>query len=231
MKYIPIDYAAWILGNEAREGANLRRLNLLNEEELQIWNGSLPYQDQRNDPGHGEMTAYFALKLLDYLPGDRKIAVPAAMLHDTGWYGNDPAAWKRLVDKNKDNLQALESEANRRPHQNRGILIASRLLEKAGYFERNPMSYGLEIADIIGDHDTRKLPPSDNGKIVRAADLLWRVTYPHLMIYMENEGLENISERIGESVFSAEIIHHLGAVGERIARIEFANTLSFRFPK
>lgn len=230
-KYSPVIYKDWIIGEKARKGVNIKRLNILTENELKIWDESVPYQDQRNDPGHGEITAYFALKLLNYMQGNRKIAVPAAILHDTGWYGNDPKAWKRLVDANRNNLKALEIEANRRPHQNRGILIAGRILEKTDYFKRNPFPDCLEIADIIGDHDTRKLPASNNGRIVRIADLIWRVTYPHSQIYMANEGFEEIYKRVKETCLSKELLPCLGEIGEKITRIEFVNTICFKFPK
>ena len=128
--YQPIDYRTWILGDKAREGVNIKRLGILNEEELKIVDESYPYQDARNDPGHWEFSTCLAFGFLDYFPGNREIAVVETMLHDIGWYGNDPNAWKRLVEKHKDNLQALEGEETRRPHQNRGILLAGRILEK-----------------------------------------------------------------------------------------------------
>ncbi|MEK6820357.1 MAG: hypothetical protein AABX71_01480, partial [Nanoarchaeota archaeon] len=219
----------WILGDRARKGVNIKRLGILTEEELRIWNDAVPYQDQRNDPGHGEMTAYFAIKLLKYLPGEHRVAVPAAILHDTGWYGDDPEAWKKLVEASKDNLQALDSEANRRPHQNRGILIAGRVLERGGYFDTYPFANWLEIADIIGDHDTRKLPTTVNGRIVRVADLLWRVTYPHAEIYMADKPPEEILSRVKETCLSEPFLSHLGDIGTQIARIEFANMIHFKF--
>lgn len=228
IEYKPLDYKTWILGDEARRGINIKRLNLLTDEELQIWKESVKYQDQRSDPGHGEMTAYFGLKLLDYISGNRKIVVPAAILHDTGWYGIDPNSWKKLVNANKKNLKSLDSEINRRPHQNRGILIAGKVLEKTGYLERNPFSYGLQIADIIGDHDTRKLPINDDGKIVRTADLIWRVTYPALQTYIPNEPIKEVLRIMKETCLSES---DLGDIGTKIARIELVNTFYFKFSK
>lgn len=229
--YKPLDYKTWVFGDKAREGVNIKRLEILTQEELKLWEASMPYQDQRDDPGHGEMTVYFALKLLDYLPGNRKIVVPAAMLHDTGWYGCNPKAWKKSVHQNRNNLQKLETEEKRRPHQNRGILIAGKILETTGYFNKNPLKYGLEIADIIGDHDTRKLPASDNGKVVRISDLFWRVTYPHAQIYMLNESPKAILKRSKETCLSNELLPHLGEVGTKIARTELVNTMCFKFPE
>ena len=96
MSYTPIDYSNWELGDSARNGVNIKKLDLLNPNELEILNATTPYQDQRNDPGHGELTAYFAIKLLDDIPGTREVVVPAAILHDSGWWGVDPDYWKNL---------------------------------------------------------------------------------------------------------------------------------------
>jgi len=221
--YELIDYKCWNLGDKARKGINIKRLGLLKSEELNIFNESIPYQDQRNDPGHGEMTAYFTLKLLQYLPGEREIAVPAAILHDTGWSGGDPTTWKKLVDSGEN----TEGEIRRRPHQNRGCLVAGRILERVNY----PKEYHNEIADIIGDHDTRKLPATDSGKIVRAADLLWRVTYPHAQIYMQDKNPEHIRKRIDETCLNKSLLPHLGEIGSLMALIEFENTMLFKFNK
>ncbi|MDP2926484.1 MAG: hypothetical protein Q8N99_08960 [Nanoarchaeota archaeon] len=224
-KYIPIDYRTWVLGNEARNGVNIKRLGVLTPKELELWNNSVHYQDQRNDPGHGEISTFFGIRLLDYLPGIREVVIPSIIFHDTGWHGNDPDAWKRLVESNKGNLKVLDSEELRRPHQNRGIMVAGRGFKKVGY---PPEEYHFEIADIIGDHDTRKLPTTDSGRIMRIADLLWRVTYPHAQTYMTNWSPEDIFKRVKETCMEREKTH-LGEVGLGIGRIEFANTMFFKF--
>lgn len=227
-RYQPIDYGTWILGDKAREGVNIKRLNLLTPDELRVWEEAVPYQDQRNDPGHGEIATYFAIKVLDYLSGKREIAIPATICHDTGWYGDDPEAWKELVEKHKDNLQALEGEAMRRPHQNRGILLAGRILEKAKYFDKYPIKNWLEIADAIGDHDTRKLPVTENGKILRIGDFLWRASYPCMRSYSADFDPDQVKKRI-EEVCLYEPNSPLDEVGFEIAKLELANTMYFKF--
>ncbi|MBS3079321.1 hypothetical protein J4218_04320 [Candidatus Pacearchaeota archaeon] len=226
-KYTPIDYLTWILGDEARKGANIKRLGVLRPRELKLLEAFVPYQDCRNDPGHGEISTLIGIRLLDYLPGIREIVVPAVLGHDTGWYGTDPDAWKRLVEANKENLKSLDSEVNRRPHQNRGIIVSGRIFQKIGYPDEK---YHFEIADIIGDHDTRKLPTTDSGRIMRIADLLWRVTYPCVQIYMANLCSEEIFKRVKETCIEGEKTH-LGEIGLRIGRLEFANTMFFKFGK
>ena len=224
--YKPINYNKWILGEQARQGINIKRLEILTPNELKVWNIAQKYQDARNDPGHGEITAYFAIKLLNYLPGEREIVVPAAICHDCGWYGDYPEAWKRLVEANKDNLQALEGEASRRPHQNRGCLNTGIIFEKAGY----PLEkYHNPIADIIGDHDTRKLPTTSEGEIVRSADFLWRVTHPLNQIYIPNEDALETIQRAEESCLY-EPKTPLGDIATQIAKIELANSIYHKFP-
>jgi len=224
-EYIPINYQDWVLGNEARGGVNIKGLGVLTQKELELWNYSAHYQDQRNDPGHGEISTLLGIRLLDYLPGVREVVVPSIIFHDTGWYGNDPDVWKRLVELNKGNLKVLDSEELRRPHQNRGIMVAGRCFNQIGYPSEG---YHFEIADIIGDHDTRKLPTTDSGRIMRIADLLWRVTCPHAQIYMANWNPEDILKRVGETCLEGEKAH-LGEVGLRIGKLEFVSTMYFKF--
>jgi len=229
-KYVPLDYRNWVLGDKAREGANIKKLEILSEDELEIWNLAIPYQDQRDDPGQGEIVAYFAKEFLKYLKGNRKVVVPAAILHDVGWYGGDAKAWKRLVlSKTKlgpeEMQRTIETEEIRRPHQNRGCLITGRILEKAGW----PEKYGNEIADIIGDHDTRRLSATENGEIVRASDLMWRVSHPCLQIYQQNNSAAKILEVTGGTALYMAPPRNLRETELKIARIEFVNSLFFKF--
>jgi len=221
LDYTPIDYKNWTLGDPAREGINLKRLGLLNQLELAVWENAIPYQDQRDDPGQGEIVTYFTLKLLEFLPGNREVVVPAAILHDTGFYGYDSDAWKKLVSSGKK----IETEENRRPHQNRGILLAGRILERVNY----PEEYHFEIADIIGDHDTRKLPTTQNGTIVRSADQIWRLTYPCLSIYHPDLNPGETLKKLEESALNLPPPFDLGRIENQIARLELTNTMLFAF--
>ena len=229
-KYKSIDYRKWILGDRAREGANIKRLGILNEGELKVWNYAIPYQDQRNDPGQGEIVTYFAIEFLKYFKGDRGVVVPTAILHDTGWYYGDAKAWKKLVKSSGMSsvgaiLKATDTEEQRRPHQNRGNLIAGRILERAGW----PEKYDKKIADIIGDHDTRKLPTTESGRIVRAADILWRVSYPCLQAYYRDSPVSKILEVCEGTALYMPSPRNLRSIELEIAKIEMVNTLFFKF--
>tara|TARA_Y100000034_G_C6889371_1_gene408868 strand:+ start:78 stop:833 length:756 start_codon:yes stop_codon:yes gene_type:complete len=220
--YKPINYKNWILRDKARTGVNIKELGILTKKELEIFNESVPYQDQRDDPGQAELVTYFALKLLNYLPGEREVVVPAAILHDTGFFGGDPKAWKKLVNSGAN----TEGEVNRRPHQNRGCLISGRILEKVLYSKK----YNNEIADIIGDHDTRKLPATESGEIVRAADLLWRVSFPCTQIYLPKASTLETLKKLEDTALGLPSPHTLGKIEKQIGKIELVNTMFFKFP-
>ena len=233
--YPLIDYRTWVLGDACRRAVNLKRLNMLNREELALVDISSKYQDPRNDSGHGEFSVYTALNLLQYFPdAKREIVVPATWMHDMGFHSQNPNEWKRLVEEAvlKGNLKAMDDESKRRPHQNRGCFLAGRLLERlaseqAPHRERIE-DYDWEIADAIGDHDTRKLPPSVNGKILRISDLLWRASYPHAQAYMADWTLEKILKRFYETCLESEAAH-LEEIGCKVAKLEFTNTMVHKF--
>lgn len=242
-KYTPIDYRTWVLGNPAREGVNLKRLNVLTRRELKLWDAFIPYQDQRDDPGQGEWVTLHVIKLLDFVPGGiREVAVPASEGHDSGFYGYDPQFWKRLVASGGQ----TEGEIARRPHQNRGIGFSAMIFERIGY---PPEEFRPEIYDIIGDHDTRFLPTTLSGRIVRAADYTWRVSLPCLEIYLpsmikkeklrQNEPWEEKYKKKSPEVLFLEASEKSALEGKppfnlespeyEIARLEFVNSTYFKF--
>lgn len=220
--YTPIDNARWVSGEKAREGINLKQLKILSPLEEKIWDAAIPFQDQRDDPGQGELVTYFGIQLLKYIEGKREVVVPACILHDTGWYGTNSQEWKDAVKKGN-----TEGEAIRRPHQNRGIIIAGNILGSINY----PIKKQYEIADIIGDHDTRISPAKTNSeRIMRSADLLWRVTVPNIKIYtphLKPEELINYIEKTALEINKPEF--SLKGPEKDIARIETANSLLYIF--
>lgn len=220
--YKPIDYRKWVIGNKARKGVNIKKLGILNQEELKIWDAAIPYQDQRDDPGQGEMVTIFAHELLKYYPADRGVAILGAIVHDIGQYGCDPDAWKKLVISGGD----TEAISKRLPHQIRGSLLAGRIFEKIKYPNEKAQ---LEIADIIGDHDTRFLPTTNSGEIVRGADLLWRVTLPCLETYYKEKGVKEAYEIIQQDSIYMNPPKSLRKIEKQIGRIELANTLHYKF--
>ncbi len=251
IKNIPlIDYRTWILGDKARKGINLMRLGILDNLERDVFELAYPFQDKRNDAGQAEIVTYFA----HYLASDEKrnIAKLSAILHDTGWYGTDSGEWKRKVDELGAGNPALDSNSLlRRPHQNKGLILAGYVLNGAGFFDASKL---LEIADNIGDHDTREFKPSKSGKVLQDADEIWRFTIPCTLAYQNtlenpNEIWRIIPRHITDDggyasghlksyseifeVFQNELDKNRFNLPEskKVARMEFANTLYNLFPE
>lgn len=212
------------MGERAREGCNIKRMGLLNENEKKLWEEAMPYIDKRDDAGQAELVSYFTIELMKFFHAIREVVLPAAMLHDVGFYGIDPRDWKNLVRKGKTN-----GELARRPHQNRGILLVGKLFERVGYpFEEK---YQMEVAEIIGDHDTRKLPTSESGRVMRAADLLWRVTYPCIETYHSGKSVESLIEISEKNSLEMRHPYSLNDIAKNMGRIELVNSLFWKFKK
>ncbi len=230
--YKPIDYRTWVLGPEARQGVNIKRLKTLNAQEQKVWNAVQQSQDARNDPGHGELVAYFSKLLAPYYPDAiLEIVVPTAICHDTGWAGEDPDAWNKLVqEKTKQGkLHELDDPKYRKQHQDQGAEFALKVFKKIGYPSEQ---YHKECAEIIADHDTRLKPTTASGKLVRDADYLWRVTLPCNEIYLFSKGILNPTEvlqRAEDCCLNVKPPKKSEDVAQQVARIEIANTLLYRF--
>lgn len=217
------DYRTWVLGDAAREGVNIKRNNVLTQKEIELLDFFIPYQDQRNDPGQAEWVTFHAIKLLDFVPGGiREVVVPSALAHDTGFYGYDPNYWKNLVSSGGD----TEGEMIRRPHQNRGIMLMGRGFQKVGYPSEK---YHFECADIVGDHDTRFLPATISGKIVRASDYTWRVSFPCIQIYLKDKSPKDILDASKKTALEGKPPFDLDRYCYDIARLEFVNSMFFKF--
>ena len=218
--YMPIDYGNWVLGNSAREGVNIKKLKILNPKELKLWNASVSFQDSREDFGHGEIVTYFAIMLLNYYKGKREIVVPAAIMHDLGWHGIG-INWKQFVASGGNS----QDKKIRKPHQDKGVIIARELIEKTKDFK----GYIEEICFIIKDHDTRENSTTLSGKIVWAADLLWRVTYPYFQNYLSGKSPEEILKITKETALEMKAPYNLRKIEKYIGRIELVNSMFFKF--
>lgn len=212
-KYIPLNYSNWDFKGK---GKNI--FPLLNPKEKEIWDLALPYQDKRKDMGHAEIVTYFAFKILEIVNADRKIAIPTAILHDTG-YNVNGNEFRKILGTEKEKEMRLE-------HQVRGILIANEILNQIKY----PVKSALEIMKIISNHDTRILEHNglifnltEEEKIMRDADILWRFTKPCMISYNSGKPKKEI-RTIFEKEFLKENIYSQEA--KKIAKIEIENTLS-----
>lgn len=207
--YTPLDYTTWILGGK---GKNIQ--TWASHAHLQLWNAALPFQDQRDDPGQGEFVTHFAHTLLSYEAGDAQIVIPAAILHDIGW--DVPPAVFRVALHDPAQMHAL-----RMRHQIVGIQRARKILEEVDY----PREHWGEILAIIGDHDTRFATLSNNERIMRDADILWRFTMPHYTAYLQEKNPLQVRAHMEEEYALPQRFYF--ASSRMIARTELENTLQW----
>ncbi len=132
-----------------------------------IWDLALPYQDQRDDPGHAEVALHYAQLLVRYEKGDRDIILPAIILHDVGYSQIPKERRMKIFDRKAKRMERLGVQYE---HQIEGILLALKILQEVDY---PPEKIG-EILQIISQHDTRKGFISKNEGLTRDADKLWR---------------------------------------------------------
>lgn len=129
-----------------------------------IWQLALPYLDTRSNDIHTEICREMANKLLNKLEGDRDIVIPAITLHDVGYKTIPEELQKKAFGK------VVRSPELQRTHEIEGAKIAGEILESLDY-EADKIS---EITQIIDGHDSREDAISDNDKIVKDADKLFR---------------------------------------------------------
>jgi hypothetical protein len=132
-----------------------------------VWDLALPYQDQRDDPGHAEVARHYAFTLLETEGGDEDVIIPAITLHDVGYSQLPKERRLQVFDRN---LKGEERRIVQREHEEAGVKLAGELLAKLGY----DRDMSEEILEIISQHDTRKGFISRNEGLVRDADKLWR---------------------------------------------------------
>ncbi len=135
-----------------------------------------PYLQTRSNLIHTAVARRFAAALLLREPGDPEIAIPAILLHDVGW--------SALTEEMQ--LQAFgpghvkKDKTLNRVHETEGVKIARQILAQVHYDDVK----SEEILQIIDGHDSRLTPISDNDKIVKDADKLFRFSAEGLDFYL-----------------------------------------------
>jgi hypothetical protein len=238
--YEPIDYRGWVFGEGARRGENIKRLGLLNPLQERLWDFAYTPQDQRDDPGQGEMVTIHSNRLPDFLSYDeseldageieriRNLATISAIYHDTGFWGFDVEKWDKKVKAGQ--TEGVQNVNLRRPHQ----MISSALFG-AGAFQSGLFGYlhgedFREVAVNIGDHDTRDMPASESGEVFRAADIMWRLSLPHLKRYIKGKSPEKFLELMEDVGLYPESPLYLRDRETQIGKLEIANTIYSAFP-
>ncbi|EKE11788.1 MAG: metal dependent phosphohydrolase [uncultured bacterium] len=139
----------------------------MKQEFEKIWELALPFQDKRDDDGHAKIVTEYASKLCEIENADDRIAVPAAILHDIGW--SKLSKEERFVIFDQNIAPELERKI-RINHQQEGVRLAKKILQKAGY----PPALVRLILEIVSQHDTRQNFFSKEDGAMRDGDKLWR---------------------------------------------------------
>lgn len=138
-----------------------------------------PYLQTRHNEVHVEICYEFAIRLLEEEPGDPEIVFPAVICHDLGWIMLSEDLQRKAFGPTFD-------PELRRIHEVEGVRLARRILLEVDY---DP-DKAKEILDIIDGHDSRLIALSDNDKIVKDADKLFRYEPRGLSIDMQRFGIE-----------------------------------------
>ena len=129
-----------------------------------IFQETKPFLRTRKNLIHTKIVLRYALDLLEEEEGDEEVVIPAVLLHDVGW--------KMIPEKLQ--LTAFGPKISNpdlaRIHEVEGARIAKGILETLHY----PSPRVKEICQIIRGHDTRKRSLSQNDRIVKDADKLFR---------------------------------------------------------
>lgn len=141
----------------------------MNKKYQKIWELALPYQDARDDAGHGQIVTEFSEKLSEIEQAVADIAVPAAILHDIGWSQLDRNERFLIFDKRNTAEARLQARYH---HQEQSVRLAREILEQVDY----PQQFIDPILDIISEHDTRNGYRTKEEAVMRDADKLWRVS-------------------------------------------------------
>ncbi len=124
-------------------------------------------QDLRDDKGHAEAVTNFARRLCELFNANEDIVIPAAILHDIGYYGMDG---NLLLDMMAKKLSEEQENKIKIEHMENGAKFAEKILNELNY---DPELI-KKIVYIIKKHDLKDECTSVEEKIVRDADKLAR---------------------------------------------------------
>jgi len=144
-------------------GNNDSGTELLTPIEAQIFKLAKPYLQVRGNERHTRGALVFATGLLDVYKAERRVVIPAVILHDVGWSRLSKDQIFKTWGPHPD-MTLL------RLHEEEGAKIASHILGEIGY---DPAT-AMEIIATIDGHDTRTSPLSLNDEIVKDSDKLTR---------------------------------------------------------
>lgn len=157
-----------------------------------------PYLNTRKNDIHTEISCRFAIRLLESEPGDPAVVIPAILCHDLGW-----SQLSEDLHLKAFGPHGFDRELGR-VHEVEGVKLAQGILGEVAYDPQKT----AEILEIIEGHDSRLTALSDNDKIVKDADKLWRFAPVGLRVDAERfklgimEHAQWLEEKIEEWFFT-----------------------------
>jgi len=175
-----------------------------------IFQKAKPFLRTRKNLIHTRIALRYALKLLQSEKSDEDVVIPAVVLHDVGWKMIPPNLQLTAFGPNPSNPKLA------RVHEVEGAKIAWAILKELHY----PTKKIKEICRIIQGHDTRKKPISQNDRIVKDSDKLWRYSQRGMAVDLDRFGIP----RREYLIFLEAIINYwfLTPTGREVARREIS---------
>lgn len=138
----------------------------LQHEFVRMYEAAEPLLQTRLNDLHARIGAQLVVELLRLDGGDPRVALPAIILHDTGW-GEIPEGLQRTAF----GPGSTDRDLNRQ-HELASVRLARRVLEEADY----PADLVPPILRIIDRHDSQPDAETIEEAIVKDADKMWRTT-------------------------------------------------------
>jgi HD superfamily phosphodiesterase len=175
-----------------------------------IFERAKPFLRTRKNLIHTQIALRYALRLLKEEEGDEGIVIPAVLLHDVGWKMIPPNLQLTAFGPNPSNPELV------RVHEVEGAKIAEAILKEFHY----PPKKVKEICRIIRGHDSRKTPISQNDRIVKDSDKLWRYSRRGMAVDLDRFRIP----RREYLIFLEAIINYwfLTPTGREVARKEIS---------
>ncbi len=169
IEFTPLDGMGGDMKGFTKEEMKVLKKHFDADPRLEIlWEKALVFQDVRGDGRHTENVIYFSAKLLEHdKEAEAQVALPAAIIHDIGWY------WMTSEEQHDGLPYGTPPEILRKTkkkHEELGVKNGRRLLRESGYTREEIK----RIIEIVDGHDTRKQFLSASDGIMRDADKLAR---------------------------------------------------------
>lgn len=140
-----------------------------------------PYWQTRKNELHVPLVYAYSQRLLAHYPqADAAVVLPAALLHDNGWFMVPESRQQQAFGPN-----ASDKEANRL-HELEGVRIAGEILGELAY----DAARSEQILAIIEGHDSRLTALSLDDSLVKDADKLWRFDPIGFAVDQERFGMD-----------------------------------------